>query len=115
MGVVIATSTAPAACAGVMAVTVVALTTVTLLTATPPRVILVTAVKCVPVIVTEPPPAGKPIAGVILLMLGAGRYVNPLDKVAKPAAVVRTISTTPAPCAGVTNVTVVLFTTRTLS
>ena len=54
------TFTAPAACAGVIAVMVVALTTTTLVAAVPPNVTAVAPVKLVPVMVTLVPPAVGP-------------------------------------------------------
>ena len=63
-GVVTTTSTAPAACAGVVAVTVVALTTARPVAATPPMVTEVAPVKSVPVIVTAVPPALGPLVGI---------------------------------------------------
>ncbi len=64
-GVVTATSTAPAACAGVVAVMVVALTTVTLVAGTPPNVTAVAPVRLVPVMVTLVPPTVVPLVGLI--------------------------------------------------
>ena len=51
-GVVTATSTCPAACAGLTAVTVVAFTTVKLAAGVPPKVTALVPVRSVPVIVT---------------------------------------------------------------
>jgi hypothetical protein len=57
------TSTAPAACAGVVAVMVVELVTDTLVAAVPPNVTEVAPVKCVPVMVTAVPPLVEPVLG----------------------------------------------------
>ncbi len=57
------TSTAPGACAAVTAVIEVALTTVTLVAATPPIVTVAPVVKPVPVSVTAVPPAAGPTDG----------------------------------------------------
>ena len=70
-GVITATSTAPAACAGVVAVMVFALTTVKLVAATPPNVTAVAPVKLVPVIVTLVPPATGPEPWLTLVTVGA--------------------------------------------
>ena len=56
-------STAPAAWAGVVAVSDVALTTATLVAAAPPTETIVPVVKPVPVMVTPSPPALGPTAG----------------------------------------------------
>ena len=70
--VVTATSAAPAACAGVVAVIVEALTTITLVAALPPMVTAVAPVKLVPVIVTLVPPAVVPLFGATAVTVGAG-------------------------------------------
>ena len=57
------TFTAPAACAGVVAVMLVALPTFTLVAGEPPRLTVAPAKKPVPVIVTEVPPASGPDPG----------------------------------------------------
>ena len=57
------TVTAPAACAGVVAVIEVLLTTTTLLAAVPPNVTVAPLAKFVPVIVTAVPPAAGPLLG----------------------------------------------------
>ena len=61
----------PAAWAGVVAVMVVALTTVTPVAAVPPMVTAVAPVKPVPVMVTEVPPVVGPVLGVIDVTVGA--------------------------------------------
>ena len=50
----------------------VALTTVTPVAATPPMVTPVAPVKFVPVMVTLVPPAVEPVAGAMLVTVGAG-------------------------------------------
>lgn len=57
------TSTAPAARAGTMAVIIVALSTATLVAATPPKVTVEPPRKLVPVIVTGVPPCVGPLDG----------------------------------------------------
>ncbi len=69
-GVVTATLTSPAACAGVVAVMVVALTTVMPVAAVPPKVTAVAPVKLVPVMVTAVPPAVGPLLGLTLVTVG---------------------------------------------
>ena len=66
------TLTAPAACAGVVAVIDVLLMTFTPVAAVPPRLAVAPARKPVPVMVTEVPPAAVPVLGVIEVMVGAG-------------------------------------------
>ena len=70
-GVVTATSTAPTAWAGVVAVIEVALTTVTPVAATPPMVTDVAPLRFVPVMVTAVPPAIGPLVGEIAVTVGA--------------------------------------------
>ena len=65
------TVTAPAACAGVVAVIRVALTTTTFVAAVPPKVTVAPAAKFVPVIVTPVPPAAGPVFGLTPLTVGA--------------------------------------------
>ena len=71
-GVVTATSKRPAACAAVVAVICVALSTVKVVTAVPPMVTAVAPVKLVPVIVTLVPPKVVPDVGLIDTTVGAG-------------------------------------------
>src|SRR5258705_249091 len=72
------TVTTPAACVGVVAVIVVALTTITLVAALPPRLSVAPARKLVPVTVTAVPPVVGPDTGATLVTVGAGnRYVKP--------------------------------------
>ena len=71
-GVVTRTLAVPAVPAGVVAVIEVELTTVTPVAAVPPMVTAVAPVKLAPVIVTIVPPSVVPVAGVILVTVGAG-------------------------------------------
>ena len=71
-GLVIVTLTAPAACAGLVAVIVVLLTTLTAVAAVPPTVTVAPVTKLVPVIVSAVPPAVGPDVGVTPLIVGAG-------------------------------------------
>jgi len=66
----------PAAPAGLVAVMLVALTTVTLVAATPPKVTLVAPVRPVPVMVTAVPPIAGPDEGDTPMMVGTAIYVN---------------------------------------
>src|SRR5439155_16059131 len=69
-GLVTTTSTAPAACAGVVAVMLVLLTTFTEVAATPPKVTLAPDTKFVPVMVALVPPLAVPLFGEIEVMVG---------------------------------------------
>ena len=71
LGVVTVTSTAPAACAGEVAVIEVALTTAKLAAAVPPNDTAVAPVKLLPVMVTLVPPAIGPAFGLTALTVGA--------------------------------------------
>ena len=64
--------TAPAACAGVVAVIDVLLPTVTPVAAVPPIVTVAPDWKFAPVMVTAVPPAVVPEVGEIVLTVGAG-------------------------------------------
>src|SRR3989442_4532588 len=64
------TSATPAACAGVVALICVALTTVTPVASVPPTVTVAVASKPVPVIVIAVPPANGPEVGLTALMVG---------------------------------------------
>ena len=86
-GVVTATSTAPAACAGAVAVIEVALSTVKLVAAVPPKLTTVAPVKPVPVIVTDVPPAAGPPFGVTEAIVGRRRQVG--ESVRQAGALVR--------------------------
>ena len=66
-----ATFTAPASCAGVIAVIVVVLTTVTFVAATPPIITFVAPLKAVPVMVMRVPPAVVPPTGLTAATFGA--------------------------------------------
>jgi hypothetical protein len=68
------TVAAPAACAGVVAVIVVAFTTVTPVAAVPPNVTVAPLTKPVPLIVTLVPPAVGPLVGAIPLTVGGPTY-----------------------------------------
>src|SRR6266481_1514127 len=68
------TLTAPAACAGVVAVIVVPLTTVTPVAALPPTLTVAPVTKLVPVIVTAVPPAVGPDEGATLATVGAAAF-----------------------------------------
>jgi hypothetical protein len=65
------TVTAPALPAGVVAVILVLLTTVTFVAAALPNVTVAPVAKFVPVMVTAVPPAGGPLLGDTLLTVGA--------------------------------------------
>ena len=71
LGVVTRTLAVPAVPAGVVAVIVVAFTTVTAVAAVPPNMIAVAPVKLVPVRVTACPPASGPDEGLIAVAVGA--------------------------------------------
>jgi hypothetical protein len=64
------TITAPDACAGVVAVMVLAFTTVTPVAAVPPNVTVAPAAKFVPVIVTAVSPPVDPLLGLTPLTVG---------------------------------------------
>ena len=112
--VVTATLFAPTVPAGAVAVIDVALTTTTLVAATPFTVTLVAPVKLVPVIVMDVPPRVEPDAGVTLEIVGLGAgttYVNASVLVAVPPAVVTTTSLAPAVPVGESAVIEVALTT----
>ena len=112
--VVTVTSFTPAVPAGVIAVMLVALTTTTLVAETPPTFTLVAPVKFVPVMVIEVPPSVVPDVGETLVMVGSGvMYVNALESIAVPPAVVTATLLAPAVPAGVFAVMEVLDTTTT--
>ena len=113
--VVTATLCAPAVPGGVTAVIEVALTTTTLVAATPPTVTLLAPGKFVPVIVKGVLPKVEPVVGEMLEMVGAGTtYVNALGKLTVPPAVVTATLCAPAVPGGVTAVIEVALTTTTL-
>ena len=68
--VVTVTSTLPAACAGLVAVSVVAEVTATLVAVLPPKLTVAPGWKLVPVIVTVVPPAVGPAVGLTALTVG---------------------------------------------
>ena len=70
-GLLTVTLTAPAACAGVFAVIVVLLVTLTLRADEPPKLTVAPETKLVPVRVTLVPPAVDPLVGVMLVTVGA--------------------------------------------
>ena len=74
------TLTAPAACAGVVAVIDVPPATFTFVAAVPPRVTVAPGRKPVPVMVTEVPPLVDPEAGVIAVGFGGGGEGGGLDE-----------------------------------
>jgi hypothetical protein len=109
------TSAAPAACAPVVAVTVVEFTCVTFVAATPPIVTVTVGAKFVPVIVTAVPPLVEPDVGEIDVTVGGVTNVKPLVSATTCASgFVTTTSAAPAACAGVDAVIVVELTTTTL-
>ena len=65
----------PGACAGVVAMIDVALTTVTPVASVPPNVTVAPARKPVPVSVTGVPPPWEPLFGETAVTVGAGSYV----------------------------------------
>jgi hypothetical protein len=113
-GFVTATVTAPAACAGVVAVIVVPLTTTTFVAAVPPNVTVAPEVKPVPVIVTAVPPPTGPLIGETLVTVGEATYVKPFIRLpACPPGLVTVTVTAPTLPAGVVAVMLVLLTTTT--
>lgn len=108
------TVTAPAACAGVVAVMLVLLTTTTFVAAVPPNVTVAPVAKLVPEIVTAVPPAVDPLLGDTLVTVGVPIYVKPLVRLPfKPPGFVTTTVTAPTAWAGVVAVMLVLLTTTT--
>ena len=69
------TSTAPAACAGVVAVRLVLLTKLTPVAAAPPKLTVAPDTKLVPVMVTVVPPPVEPLPGATVVTAGGGRVV----------------------------------------
>ena len=91
------TSAGPAACAPVVAVTVVELTCVTFVAATPPIVTVTVGAKFEPLIVTAVPPRVEPDDGAIDDTIGGGRKAKPFNSVATcPSGFVTKTSTVPA-------------------
>ena len=98
------TSTAPAACPGVLAAIVVALRAAALAAAVPPNETVVPALKLVPEIVSCVPPSDVPDATESVVMSGAGAAENvkaPVFVALPPPRLVTTTSTCPAAWAGV--------------
>src|SRR5712692_9815439 len=115
-GLVTTTFTAPAACAAVVAVICVALTTTTFVAPVPPNVAGAPVTKFVPVMVTAVPPAAAPLLGLTLVTVGADAdvYVYPLVNVPLcVSGLVTTTFTAPAACAAVVAVICVALTTTT--
>ena len=114
-GVVTVTSTVPVP-AGLSAVIVVSLTTVTFVAAVVPKSTAVAPVKLVPVIVTRVPPAAGPLVGLRPVTTGAAAtvYVNSSagETADVPPGVVTVTFTTPVP-AGLSAVIEVSLTTVT--
>ena len=115
---VTATLFAPAVPAGVFAVIEVALTTTTLVAATPFTFTVAPVIKLVPVIVNAVPATSGPEAGLTLVIVGAAANVNALALVTVPPRVVTaTFATTfvdPVVPVGVLAVIEVGLTTTTL-
>ncbi len=102
----------PGQCAAVTAVIEVALTTITLVAATPPIVTVAPVVKPVPVSVTAVPPAAGPTLGLIAVTVGARDKREAVREAAALAIqLVTTTSTAPGACAAVTAVIEVALTT----
>src|SRR5437867_7993956 len=70
------TSKVPAACAGVIAVMLVALMTTTLVAALPPKLTVSGPTKSLPVTVTAVPPAVEPLVGATAVAVGGARKVK---------------------------------------
>jgi len=115
-GFVTVTSTAPTACAAVVAVIDVASKTTVFAAATPPMVTVAPGTKFVPMIVTLVPPTIVPTFGESVDIVGAvDTYVNPFVRVAPCVSGFVTVTlTTPVPCAPVVAVIDVASTTTTL-
>jgi len=116
-GFVTVTSTAPAACAVVEPVMVVALTVETV-SAEPPNDTVAPAWKLLPAIVTAVPPALAPLFGVTDVIAGAGGAPYVKQPVHVPLCVsglVTTTLTAPTACAVVVPVMLVALTVETVS
>ena len=107
------TLTAPAACAGVVAVIEVALTTMMLVAAVPPKVTVAPVAKFVPVIVTFWPPARGPELSAIAVTVGAPKVKPFVLAPFVPSLFVTITLVAPAACAGVVAVIEVPLTTVT--
>jgi hypothetical protein len=110
-GVAITTFTAPTAWAGVVAEISVELSTVIPVAEVPANVTAVTPLKLEPEIRTLVPPALEPVLGLMLMKVGAAKYVYALVPLPVPPAVVTDTFTAPAALAGVVAVIEVLLTT----
>jgi hypothetical protein len=104
---------APALFAGVVAVTVVELRTLTEFATTPPIDTALVPVRFVPVIVIDVPPAVEPEFGLTEEIVGGAKYVKPFARFAVPVGVVTETTCGPGWPTGVTAVTVVESTTET--
>src|SRR4051794_17390515 len=111
--VVTVMSTVPAACAGAVAVMLVALSTVNDAAGVTPNSTSMALLKPVPVIVTDVPPLLGPWAGLTLVTVGAATNVNwSFALVAEvPPTVVTVMSTVPAEWAGAVAVMLVALST----
>jgi hypothetical protein len=89
-GVVTTMLNTPFEWAGVVAVMVVALTTVTPVAAAPPKVTLVAPVKLVPVMVTAVPPSVEPLLGATPVTVGACASAGALPTALAPSETIRT-------------------------
>ena len=105
-GVVNDTVLAPAVPTGVVAVTVVELTTLTEVAATPPIMTALAPVRFEPVIVTTVPPAVGPALGLTDTIVGGAKYAKAPVFVTVPNGVVTDTFALPAAPAGVTAVSV---------
>ena len=108
-------STRPAACAGATAVSSVALTTTTLVAATPPTVTEAPARKLVPVSLSAVPPTVDARAGATVVSVGPSRNSKPSASEPLCASVLVTCTVTlPFACAGVVTVSELGLSTLTL-
>jgi hypothetical protein len=115
-GLVMATATEPAACAGVVAVRWLELTRETLVAELPPKVTVAPLAKLEPVMVTTVPPAVPPEFGETLLTVGdeEPNVKPPASTALIPPGLVTATATEPAACAGVEALIWVEFTKETL-
>jgi hypothetical protein len=114
-GFVTVTFTAPAACAAVVPVIVVALIVATV-SAEPPNEAVAPAWNPVPLMDTELPPVAGPLFGVTELTVGAATYVKqPVHVPACESGFVTTTFTVPTECAVVVPVMLVALIVETVS
>src|SRR5438067_818125 len=109
-GFVTTTLTAPAPCAPVVVVKLVAEDSVTFVAVTPPSFTVAPTKKLVPVSVTTSPPSVEPEPGITLVTVGAAPVLNENPFVIVPvcpSGFVTTTLTTPSACNGTTAVIVV--------